>query len=91
MESIKEKILEAYKDGKIINMKDLAKEYQDWLSKKPQKSGKIPVYKGCLNKQCFCTGACKEIVAWVDNPVDKPGLGGTTFTVKLYQRFTNNI
>lgn len=30
------------------------------------KSNKTPIYKGCDNKQCFCTGACKEIIGYVD-------------------------
>lgn len=27
---------------------------------------KIPIYKGCKNKQCFCTGDCKVIIGYVD-------------------------
>lgn len=25
---------------------------------------KVPIYKGCGNTQCFCSGACREIVGW---------------------------
>lgn len=28
-------------------------------------SDKEPIYKGCPNGRCFCTGACKEIVGWM--------------------------
>lgn len=28
--------------------------------------GKKPIYKGCLNEQCFCTGRCREIVGWIE-------------------------
>ena len=30
------------------------------------KSRKVPVRKGCKNKQCFCTGDCNEIVGFRD-------------------------
>lgn len=31
------------------------------------KSTKIPVFKGCSNRsQCFCTGACKEVIGYRD-------------------------
>lgn len=29
-------------------------------------SKKIPIYKGCLNETCFCTGACREIIGYRD-------------------------
>ena len=29
------------------------------------KNSKTPIYKGCPNERCFCTGACKEIVGWM--------------------------
>jgi hypothetical protein len=31
---------------------------------------KEPIRKGCNNDQCFCTGACQEIIGWKDkNPL----------------------
>ena len=27
---------------------------------------KVPIRKGCRNKQCFCTGACDEIIGYRD-------------------------
>lgn len=27
---------------------------------------KVPIKRGCKNKQCFCTGKCQEIIAWRD-------------------------
>jgi hypothetical protein len=27
---------------------------------------RVPIRKGCQNKQCFCTGACDEIVGYKD-------------------------
>lgn len=23
-----------------------------------------PIYRGCLNQQCFCSGKCKEIIGY---------------------------
>lgn len=31
-----------------------------------QRDNKVPVYKGCPNQQCFCTGACREIIGYRD-------------------------
>jgi hypothetical protein len=28
--------------------------------------GKIPIKKGCKNKECFCTGECQEIMGYRD-------------------------
>ena len=33
---------------------------------KEQTNGKVAIRRGCLNQQCFCTGACQEIVGWRD-------------------------
>lgn len=27
---------------------------------------KVPIYKGCPNEQCFCTGACRKIIGYRD-------------------------
>jgi hypothetical protein len=27
---------------------------------------KVPIKKGCPNKNCFCTGACNEIIGFRD-------------------------
>lgn len=29
-------------------------------------SRKVPIYRGCPNQECFCTGACKEIIRYRD-------------------------
>lgn len=31
----------------------------------------VPIRKGCRNGQCFCTGACQEIVGWRDKTPDE--------------------
>lgn len=38
------------------------------LNKEDVLASKEPIYKGCTNKECFCTGACKEIIGWKDKP-----------------------
>lgn len=36
---------------------------------------KVPILKGCGNRQCFCTGACKEVVGYRDKtPEEKARL-----------------
>ena len=25
---------------------------------------KVPIKRGCPNKECFCTGKCNEIIGW---------------------------
>jgi len=27
---------------------------------------KRPIYKGCRNEACFCSGDCKEIIGYID-------------------------
>ena len=27
---------------------------------------KVPIKRGCRNKECFCTGKCNEIIGWRD-------------------------
>ncbi len=27
---------------------------------------KVPIKRGCSNKECFCTGKCNEIIGWRD-------------------------
>lgn len=29
-----------------------------------QEDKRIPIYRGCGNEMCFCTGACKEIIGY---------------------------
>jgi hypothetical protein len=35
------------------------------------RSEKVPIYKGCKNKTCFCTGDCKEVVGYRDKTADE--------------------
>ena len=53
----------------------LNKQFQDVYKNKIKEGllnkieDRVPIYKGCLAAQhggCFCTGACKEIIAYRD-------------------------
>jgi hypothetical protein len=33
-------------------------------NKSNKKDDKIPIYRGCTNSSCFCTGRCKEIIGY---------------------------
>ena len=35
----------------------------------PIEDNKKPILRGCNNKQCFCTGKCKEIVGYENRVV----------------------
>lgn len=39
-------------------------DYND--PKENSQPDKIPIYRGCANTQCFCTGSCKEIIGYRD-------------------------
>lgn len=61
----KEELKEEFKDIQKMeiespNVYDYKKDYFEELNKK------VPIYKGCPNKECFCTGACREIIGWRD-------------------------
>jgi hypothetical protein len=49
----------------IDKMRPYAKMAMESLFEKPNK--RINVERGCPNKQCFCTGKCKEIVGYWEN------------------------
>jgi len=54
---------------------DQSKGSEDWAAKDIE-----IIRKGCPNKQCFCTGACQEIVGWREREVF--GLGSLTELIK---------
>ena len=49
--------MENNKQNQIYDFTKMVKEQYDT---------KVPIKKGCPNAQCFCTGACQEIVGWRD-------------------------
>ena len=35
---------------------------------KQDQANKMPIYRGCKNDVCFCTGKCREIIGCKDKP-----------------------
>lgn len=46
-----------------INWKYQEQEIKNYVT---EIKDKVPIYKGCPNQQCFCTGACREIIGYRD-------------------------
>lgn len=36
----------------------------DYVKEAKEIGNKVPIYRGCQNQACFCTGKCKEIIGW---------------------------
>lgn len=52
---------------RIQQLKSLRDQYTNQIKKEVHKfNEKVPIYKGCPNDMCFCTGDCKEIIGWRD-------------------------
>lgn len=54
-----------------MNTEGSSEEQKDFKSKiveniVNENRNKVPVYRGCPNTQCFCTGKCREIVGYRD-------------------------
>jgi hypothetical protein len=48
-------------------LRSLRDQYTDRLKNEVSKfNAKVPIYRGCPNTTCFCTGYCKEIIGWRD-------------------------
>lgn len=45
---------------------DVSNSTFNYNAMKEQPNGKVAIRKGCPNQQCFCTGACQEIIGWRD-------------------------
>jgi hypothetical protein len=52
----------------IYNTKTVQEILNNWNDEHKDQE---PVYQGCKNKLCFCTGECKKIVGWrpKSNPI----------------------
>ena len=51
-----------------MNVKKLD-EFKKFIKQlKEEQANKVPIYKGCENDVCFCTGKCREIIGWRDKP-----------------------
>ena len=53
-------------DDRVEKLPSNINEVTFWggLDKKYDINNKKPILRGCKNKQCFCTGKCKEIVGY---------------------------
>jgi hypothetical protein len=38
----------------------------NYSEKDVRTNNKVPIKRGCPNKECFCTGRCNEIIGWRD-------------------------
>lgn len=38
----------------------------NYYEKDVRTNTKVPIKRGCPNKECFCTGKCNEIIGWRD-------------------------
>ncbi len=45
---------------------DVSNSTFNYDAMKEQTNSKVAIRKGCPNQQCFCTGACQEIIGWRD-------------------------
>ena len=45
---------------------DVSGSPYNYSEKDVRTNTKVPIKRGCLNKQCFCTGKCNEIIGWRD-------------------------
>jgi len=48
-----------------IDLSSLVDKYKS-EAKKFNDGNKVPIYKGCQNGRCFCTGECKKIIGFKD-------------------------
>lgn len=35
-------------------------------SNKKEQDKKTPIFRGCKNQTCFCTGKCKEVIGYME-------------------------
>ena len=45
---------------------DVSGSPYNYSEKDVRTNTKVPIKRGCPNKECFCTGKCNEIIGWRD-------------------------
>jgi hypothetical protein len=55
-----------YKETEQMNLGDVSGSPYNYSEKDVRTNTKVPIKRGCPNKQCFCTGKCNEIIGWRD-------------------------
>lgn len=59
------------------------------LQQLQEKDKCTPVLRGCTNEQCYCTGACKQVIGYWQNGVYTP-LPKSNGIDKLETQYTYN-
>ena len=49
-----------------LNIGTVSGSPYNYSEKDVRTNTKVPIKRGCPNKQCFCTGKCNEIIGWRD-------------------------
>ena len=49
-----------------LHKTDVSGSPYNYSEKDVRTNTKVPIKRGCLNKECFCTGKCNEIIGWRD-------------------------
>ena len=49
-----------------LNINAVSGSYYNYSEKNVRTNTKVPIKRGCPNKECFCTGKCNEIIGWRD-------------------------
>ena len=72
-------------DNRVEKLPSNINEVTFWgvLDKKYDINNKKPILRGCKNKQCFCTGKCKEIVGYEED-YKKDSLSASDFAKLFY-------
>ena len=75
-------------DDKVEKLPSNINEITFWevLDKKHDINNKKPILRGCKNKQCFCTGKCKEIVGYEED-CKKNSISASDFTKLFYEPY----
>ena len=75
-------------DDRVEKLPSNINEITYWggLDKKYDINNKKPILRGCKNKQCFCTGKCKEIVGYEED-YKKDSLSASDFAKLFYGTF----
>jgi hypothetical protein len=53
-------------ENSALNIADVSSSPYNYSEKDVRTNTKVPIKRGCPNKQCFCTGKCNEIIGWRD-------------------------
>ena len=49
-----------------LHKTDVSGSPYNYSEKDVRTNTKVPIKRGCPNKECFCTGKCNEIIGWRD-------------------------